>query len=326
MVHQQSITHNQSGLYNLIMAKKAIFLKQLLERLYVRFNHPQFIPPDPLQFLYRYRDWHDQELVGLIASSLAYGRVGQIARSVQNVLDILGPNPYRAVLGLGPRQRQGLVGLRYRFTTGQDIADLLEVIAAALRDAGSLKTIFMANYRTDDPNVLPGLERFCQALLPSDASPGLKYLLPVPSAGSACKRLNMFLRWMVRKDRVDLGLWDQIDPAKLIVPIDTHMNRICRLLGLHDGKAVTSSSSIRLTATFAQICPEDPVRYDFALSRIGIVGGCTGIPGQWCNGCEIRQACLALTGSTLSDGGKIPKPQGPGKPKVRATGQGYGHD
>jgi uncharacterized protein (TIGR02757 family) len=124
-------------------------------------------------------------------------------------------------------------------------------------------------------------------------SKGLRFLLSTPSGGSGCKRLNMFMRWMVRQDQIDPGLWTCLGPASLIIPIDTHMNRICKLLGLHDGRAITIRAAIRLTERFARISPDDPVRYDWALSRVGIVDGCTGRPADRCARCGLADLCLA---------------------------------
>jgi len=249
--------------------------------------------------VYRYRDPLDQEVVGLLAAVLAYGRVGQICNAIGQVLAYLGPRPYRRICRLGPSLRQDLAGFRHRFTSGNDIADLLEVLHARLPQAGSLQGLFMSGYDRSSCDILVAIDRFCQALLDTythlhGASPGkgLRYLLAMPSSGSGCKRLNMFLRWMVRDDQVDTGLWKGIEPSCLIVPIDTHINRICMLLGMHAGKAVTVEAAVRLTDRFRMIRPDDPVRYDFALSRVGIVEGCTGRPSARCARCGLGQFCL----------------------------------
>jgi uncharacterized protein (TIGR02757 family) len=122
-------------------------------------------------------------------------------------------------------------------------------------------------------------------------SVGLKFLLAGPAGGSACKRLNLFLRWMVRKDDVDLGLWKSVDKAKLIVPVDVHIGRLCRILGMYNHKTVSLAAAVEITESFAQIEPADPVKYDFALSRIGILKGCNGKYRAICDGCEILDFC-----------------------------------
>jgi uncharacterized protein (TIGR02757 family) len=153
-------------------------------------------------------------------------------------------------------------------------------------------------YQEHDENIIPALAHFCDSLLNmyaseyhSVASNGLKYLLVSPAHGSACKRLNLFLRWMVRDDDVDAGLWKSVDKAKLIVPIDVHMSRLCRILGFHSRKTVSLSTAIDVTKSFAEIEPNDPVKYDFALSRIGIVENCSGHYGKYCDDCELLSFC-----------------------------------
>jgi uncharacterized protein (TIGR02757 family) len=122
-------------------------------------------------------------------------------------------------------------------------------------------------------------------------SRGLKFLLAGPAGGSACKRLNLFLRWMVRKDDVDVGLWKSIDKAKLIVPVDVHIGRLCRILGMYTHRTISLASAIEITESFATVEPADPVKYDFALSRIGITEGCNGKYNLRCEGCEIFALC-----------------------------------
>ena len=120
---------------------------------------------------------------------------------------------------------------------------------------------------------------------------GLSYLLPRPTAGSACKRLNLFLRWMVRNDDVDAGLWKSIDKTRLIVPVDVHIARLCRILGLYSRKTASLSTAVKITESFAEIEPADPVKYDFALTRIGILENCTGQHRQGCEFCELFGFC-----------------------------------
>jgi len=274
-------------------------LKGLLERLYARYNHHELIPPDPLQFVYQYTDPADQEVVAFLVSGLAYGRVEQIAQSCTNILERMGTSPADFVRSFRPSYRRHLKGFKHRFTTGEDIADLLEVLGWAIREAGSLEGFFLAGYDPADSTVLPALDRFCASLLEASASrhggrisPGLPYLLVRSSAGSTCKRLNLFLRWMVRRDDVDPGIWITVDRSKLVVPMDVHMGRLCRILGLYDRKTVSLSTALQVTARFAEISPDDPVRYDFALSRIGILEDCTGKQRPQCRGCEIEPFCF----------------------------------
>ena len=274
-------------------------LKEVLEKLYAKYNRPEFIPPDPLQFLYKYPSPADKEVVGFIAAALAYGRVEQIEKSLIGLFGRMGPSPYAFVRNFCQAEREKLSSFKHRFTTGQDISDLLEVLQDVFEQKGCIENYFLLGYSQDHKNVIPALSRFSESLRQVYAkktggqiSKGLKYLLAVPSEKSACKRLNLFLRWMVRKDEVDTGLWSSIDKAKLIVPLDVHMARLCRILGFHSRKTICLPMAVQITEGFARIEPSDPVKYDFALSRIGILDSCTGQYRDGCESCELFEYCL----------------------------------
>jgi uncharacterized protein (TIGR02757 family) len=265
-------------------------LKEVLERIYARYNRRRFIGSDPLQFAYRYSDRADVEIVAFLAAALAYGRVEQIHKSLTDLFARMGANPSRFVAHWSDASRRRLAGFKHRFTTGDDVADLLERFHQVLGDYGSLEGVFLQGYDSKEANVVPALIRFCDRLSAS-ASKGLMYLLANPARGSASKRLNLFLRWMVRKDDVDLGLWTSIDKAKLIVPVDVHIARLSRILGLHNSSTVSLATALKITEAFAAIAPTDPVKYDFALSRIGIVEDCTGRYRPDCLLCELYGIC-----------------------------------
>jgi uncharacterized protein (TIGR02757 family) len=274
-------------------------LRHVLEKLYTKYNHRQLIPPDPLQFLYRYSGFADREVAGFLSAVLAYGRVQQIEKSLNDLLSRMGESPSAFVKNFGKIERERLRSFKHRFTTGGDISDLLEVLARILGEHASIESYFLRGYADTDKDVIPALSTFCDSLLRMHAerhggrtSPGLKYLLVRPSLGSACKRLNLFLRWMVRKDEVDPGLWTSIDKAKLIVPVDVHMNRLCRILWLHDRKTVSLATAVMITENFSKIEPADPVKYDFALTRIGIVDNCDGSYRQQCSDCDLFRYCF----------------------------------
>jgi uncharacterized protein (TIGR02757 family) len=274
-------------------------IKNVLEKLYDRYNHREFIKPDPLQFVYHYSNPQDMEIAGLLAACLAYGRVEQIEKSLKDLFGRMGTSPYAFVMNFDKAGRQKLNSFKHRFTTGQDISDLLSVLKKVLRQKGSIEKHFSSGYNKGDENILPALSRFCDSLYEMyseqngrKVSRGMKYLLASPVRGSACKRLNLFLRWMVRDDGVDTGLWKRIDKAKLIVPVDVHMGRLCRILGFHDRKIISLSTAVKITDCFAQIEPADPVKYDFALSRIGILDNCTGRRRSGCELCELFKFCF----------------------------------
>lgn len=274
-------------------------LKAVLEKLYTKYNRPEFIPPDPLQFLYKYSIPGDKEVVGFLSAELAYGRVEQIEKSLNDLFGRMGASPYAFVRNFSEADREKLKDFKHRFTSGSDISDLVQVLQEVLDERGCIENHFLLGYAETDKNIISALSKFCHSLLDrfanrnnGDVTKGLRYLLPDPAAGSACKRLNLFLRWMVRKDDVDLGLWSSIDKAKLVVPVDVHMERLCKILGLHSRKTASLSAALEVTESFAKIEPADPVKYDFALSRIGILDNCTGRRRDDCEICELFEYCL----------------------------------
>lgn len=280
------------------MNKRTTQIRDVLEKLYKRYNRRELISPDPLQFLYRYSKPADIEITAFLASALAYGRVQQIEKSLNNLLIRMGDSPSEFVINFDRDKRKTLKDFKHRFTTGDDISDLLTLLRTVISRHGSIEQYFARGYNPGDRNIIPALSEFCNSLLDIHAAGhkgqparGLKYLLVSPAGGSACKRLNLFLRWMVRDDDVDTGLWKSIDQARLIVPVDVHMGRLCKILGLYDQKTVSLSAAAEITESFAEIEPADPVKYDFALSRIGILENCTGRRRKGCEFCELFGFC-----------------------------------
>ena len=246
------------------------FCRETLDQLYALYNRREFIHPDPLEFLHLYHDPLDREIVGMVASALAYGRVHQILKSVSEVLHRMGESPSRFVLEQtkGGMQKR-FKDFRHRFTGGDQLAALLCGIRGVIRKHGSLQVSFAAKCKADDETILPGLTAFVKEL-GEEARDEMNMLLPSPTRGSACKRLNLFLRWMVRDDDVDPGGWSEIGACKLIVPLDTHMHRFGLGAGLTRRKQADMQAALEVTRAFRTIAPEDPVRYDFALTRLGI--------------------------------------------------------
>ncbi len=241
----------------------------LFDSLYDKYNHREFVHPDPLEFLYPYEDIRDREIVALIASSLAYGRVAQILKSVSNALERM-PDPYAFLMRSSKAKlRHAFEGFKHRFTTGEELASLLHGAKRVIKRHGSLQACFTEGLRDDHETITPALDKFANALAEES---GLEHshLIPSPSKGSACKRLNLFLRWMIRQDEVDPGGWYNVPPRKLVVPVDTHMHRIGLALGMTGRKQADRKAATEITNAFKLIAPEDPVRYDFALTRPGI--------------------------------------------------------
>jgi len=245
-------------------------IPEKLVSVYEQFNRREYVTPDPLEFLYNYPSVRDREIVGLTASALAYGRVAMIKRSVGAVLEIMGSSPaeYLALSSSASLGRD-FSDFKHRFATGEHLSVMLTGARNMVREYGSLFACFLDGYDASDPDVIPALTRFCEKLV-RVGDPG--HLVPRPERGSACKRMHLFLRWMVRRDAVDPGGWEDVDPAKLIVPLDVHMHRVCTFLGLTSRKAADLKTALEITAAFTRWVPEDPVRFDFALTRFGIRG------------------------------------------------------
>jgi len=210
--------------------------------------------------------------VALIASSLAYGRVAQILRSVSGVLDRLGPSPYEFLLDTSSDGLRSLFsGFKHRFTTGGELVKLLIATRRVVRCYGSLRECFGAGLKDGDDTVMPALERFVDELrLARSQRDVSNSLLPSPRLGSACKRLNLFLRWMVRQDNVDPGGWQNVEASRLVVPLDTHIHRMGLALRLTDRKSPGIRCALEITEALRGFAPDDPVRYDFAMTRLGI--------------------------------------------------------
>ena len=239
------------------------------------------------------------EVAGLIAAVLAYGRVGQIEKSVTKLLDLMSDQPAEFVRNFDSSSRKKLTGFKHRFTTGDDISDLFVLLKGIIRKTGGIEKYFMTGYSDKDETIIPALTYFCDSLRQDYAknhgglvSRGLKYLLPSPTQRSACKRLNLYLRWMIRSDDVDAGIWKLPDKAKLVVPVDVHMARLCKIIGFYTRKTVSLATALEITHNFAKINPQDPVKYDFALSRIGIIENCNGTLGDGCQLCTLHEYCL----------------------------------
>jgi len=234
-----------------------------LEELYRRYNRREFVHPDPLEFLYRYDNLEDREIVGLIAAGLAYGRVASILNSVGAVIERMGPGPARFVdeAPLGGSMR----GFQHRWTTAKEVETLLEGIKRIRAAHGSLGAFMESNFHGD---TLASLSSLVSLLTRGEPNS----LLPDPAKPSACKRLHLYMRWMVRKDDVDPGGWDFVPRSQLLVPLDVHMHRVARRFKFTKREQANLPTVREVTAAFRELCPDDPVKYDFALTRPGIWG------------------------------------------------------
>jgi uncharacterized protein (TIGR02757 family) len=256
-------------------------LRRRLDELYRHYDH-RFVTPDPLEFVRAAGDPGDREVVGLLASSLAFGTVGQIKKSIGLVLDALGPGPAAAVARLDPRILAArLAGFRHRWSDGRDVACLLFFARQMIEARGSIEGFFAEGVDPAAENISGALQSFTERALRLDhgglyrgrrlpADAGVRYFFPSPADGSACKRLNLFLRWMVRRDAVDLGVWSAIAPRSLVIPLDAHIFAISRRVRLTRYKSAGWAMAADITDRLRRLDPVDPVKYDFALHRMGL--------------------------------------------------------
>ncbi|MBK5254479.1 MAG: TIGR02757 family protein [Vicinamibacteria bacterium] len=254
-------------------------LRAFLNRAYAEYD-ARWIEPDPVQFVWRYERREDREVAGLVASSLAYGTVKQIKRSVESVLSTLGPRPARALDSLDAHQAlHSLEGFKHRFNDAVDVACLLIFIREIRRSAGSIENFFAPEGNVADLRAaltefvartlaLPRDFLYGRGSLPQGA--GVRFFFPSPRDGSACKRLCLFLRWMVRADSVDPGGWTRVPRSALLIPLDAHIINIGRKAKLTRRVSPGWKMSEDITATLRACDPDDPVKYDFALHRIGL--------------------------------------------------------
>lgn len=247
-------------------------MKQRLEDLYAWLNRREFVDPDPLMCLYPYDDVRDREIVGLVAACLAYGRVAQILNSVRQVLAVMGESPWAYLEETPDREISShFQYFVHRFAKGPQLSALLIGVKQVVEDYGSLNACFLDGVSKRDDTIAPALSAFSRKIIAASSNGfGPGHLMPCPEKGSACKRLHLYLRWMVRQDKVDPGGWQGISPAALIVPLDVHMFRIARQLGLTCRNQANLRTAMEITDGFRKWSPADPVRYDFALTRFGI--------------------------------------------------------
>ncbi len=289
--------------------QRTALLKQRLDELYRSYDK-NYLYSDPLQFPHKYDGGKDKEVVAFISATLAYGSVVTIKRDVERVLSVLGENPHHALLTRKPEELLRPLGtFKHRFTTGRHMAWLLTVMGRTLAEFGSLKGAFLRAYTGQAPTIRHSLISFVEGLVGLDPRPlypnaealkedGALFLLPSPRSGAACKRLNLFLRWVVRTaDDLDLGLWPEVGASKLVIPLDTHIARISRAIGLTERKSSDWKAAEDITNSLRKLDPEDPLKYDFSLTRLGILGNCVADKqSSRCGECSLAELCIRATG------------------------------
>lgn len=236
-----------------------------LDRLYVKYNNENYIHPDPYEFVLRYKNKNDQEVVGLIASSFAVGNVFQILKFLESVFKKMGESPYQYLLNTSEQDIEtGFKGFYYRYYKDFHITEFFKNISRVLKEHDNIENWVVSKMDDDSDTYFPLFKRLSADFNLSSA------LIPKSTGNSAFKRLALFFRWMVRDDDLDLGLWKKLTPRKLIIPLDIHMMSISKILGFTTSSANSMSNVLKITAEFRKLNPDDPVKWDFSLSRLGI--------------------------------------------------------
>ena len=282
-------------------AAQPVALRPRLETLYRSFDHTDSAT-DPVHIVRRFPRADDREVVGFCAAGLAFGRVASVLHSIESLLSVMGPHPAAFVRAFSPVLDSARIEpLVHRWIRGRDLVALLLVLQRMLNDFGTIENFFLQGDDPSAPDIGPALESFSVRALRTDLRTaygrrvpkraGVCYFFPRPSAGSACKRLNLFLRWMVRKDAIDLGVWTKVSPGRLIVPLDTHVIRLGQCLRLTRYASPGWKMAAEITASLRELDARDPVRFDFSLCHVGMMNACGFNRPQKDAQCPLRGVC-----------------------------------
>lgn len=290
-------------------------IKKTLDSFYGGYNFRDRLLHDPIAFPHRYSDPDDIEIAAFIASCFAYGKISLFQPVIEKVLRPGGSRPADFFRNFDPKKdRRYLQGISYRFNREEDVLCLISIVSSALRAHGSLRGLFYQYYSPEHEDVRDALSGFVNYLRAADVSClcgrgrdshgrkddapagrprmdtgtyGVLQFFPSPESGSACKRMNLFLRWMVRSRDIDFGIWEKVPPSKLIIPLDVHIARIGACLGLTHRKTADWKTAKEITEALKRYDPHDPLKYDFALCHHGI--------SRMCRGKAFRQTCADCT-------------------------------
>ncbi|WP_448529283.1 TIGR02757 family protein [Raineya sp.] len=247
-------------------------VKQLLEQAYLRFNQPAFIENDPICIPHSFSQKQDIEIAGFFAATLAWGQRKVIIRKCQELMQMMDNAPYDFIKNFQQNDLKPFLQFKHRTFNTDDTLYFLHFLQYWYQNNDSLENAFVANFSLQEKTIEKALIHFEKLFfsLPFALARTRKHIA-TPARKSTCKRLCMFLRWMVRKDKkgVDFGLWKKIKPSQLVCPCDVHTERTARALGLITRKQTDWLTALELTENLSTFCPQDPVKYDFALFGLG---------------------------------------------------------
>jgi uncharacterized protein (TIGR02757 family) len=288
-------------------------LREPLERLYREFDYGARIARDAIEFPLRYTTADDREVVALLTACLAYGRVDLFGRALDGVLRAMAPSPAAFVREFDPdRDGAAFAGFVYRFNRPPDVVAFCVAVRDLLTHHGTLEKAFAVGDLEPAGPIGPALDRFARAFWDAEVrdffprgrlSRGYRHLFPLPSAGGPCKRWHLFLRWVVRREPPDLGLWTSVSPARLLMPVDTHIESMSRAIGLTRRQSRNWKMAEEITARLAALDPADPVKYDFALCHTRMSGECRDRrDAVVCAPCGLRVVCRHWRGRRAARG------------------------
>jgi len=275
-------------------------LASRLDALYHDYNREDSAS-DPIQKVRPFADPADREIAGFCAAALAFGRVASVLNSIDALFASLGAKPAEFVRSFTPEAApRAMRTMVHRWIRGDDLIALLWMLRQMVERSGSIEGFFREGLNASDEDIGPALDSFSKRSLALDMRraygrqprrPGVCYFFPRPSAGSACKRLNLFLRWMVRRDEVDLGVWTSVPRSKLIVPLDTHVIRLGRCLRLTRYTSPGWRMAADITASLRGLNANDQVSFDFSLCHVGMMNACGFGRKQGDSQCPLRGLC-----------------------------------
>ena len=246
----------------------------LLEKKYLQFNEPGFLSDDPVSIPHRLETLQDIEIIGFWTAGLAWGQRKTVIRSAETLIGLMDGAPLDFVRNHEEKDRKRFEGFKHRTFQYLDTLYFLEFFQQYYRNHNSLEDAFARFLHAEDPTIEPALIGFHELFFSLPEAPKrTKKHVPTPKKNASCKRLNMFLRWMVRSDHrgVDFGLWKNIQTSQLLIPLDVHVERVARRLGLLTRKQTDWKSVLELTDNLRNFDPTDPVKYDYALFGMGVL-------------------------------------------------------
>jgi uncharacterized protein (TIGR02757 family) len=284
-------------------------LRVYLDALRQKLNIPYLVKNDPVQFVHKFKKKNDIEIAGFFASHLAFGRVKMIIKNLEKLFSIMEWSPYDFVMDFKNTKSGPFSDFVHRFINGRDVETIVSCLKEVYRDHSGLEDFFLEGYSSSDKNLLSAINRFVdnfyslQTLKNAEAkamnrknNAGIHFFIPPPGSKSAYKRLNLFLRWMVRYEKgLDTGLWKRIKPSQLIIPLDTHIARISENIGLTRKKTHDMKMAVEITENLKLLDSEDPLKYDFVLCHMGISERCRGrYEFESCGKCKLFKICMFI--------------------------------